>query len=136
MLETRQLLKKCLTSEPGGKNETLRFLIGMTLSASGESSCSNLVLLHNSLALLEVVRFLSFFLAESTIASFFIPPDPAPFTTSEVFRGHTFLAGSSIISMVFGISDSSYSSSSLDEMEISRPGSLRTLLIRISATDI
>ena len=125
-------LPRYFTSEPGGKNETLLFLIGMALESAGDASSSNLVLLNNSLALLDVGRFLSLCLNESNMSCFFIPLLPALFTTNEVFLGQSFLVGSSIISIVFGISESSYSSSSLDEMEMSLPGSLRTLLMRIS----
>ena len=120
-----------ITSIPLGKNDTLLFLNGMALESTGEGNSSNLVLLHNSLALLEVVMHFSLL---STISSFFTPELNllAPFITMEDFLGFTFLDGSSMISIVFGISWSSYSSSSLDEIEISRPGSFLTLLIRIS----
>ena len=121
----------CFTSEAGGKNETLRFLDGMKLGSTGDASSSNFVALHNSLALLDVVRFLSFWFRESTISRCFAPPSfPAPFTIMEDFRGAIFLVGSSTISIVFGTSSSSSSSS--DEIEMSRPGSLRILVMRIS----
>ena len=120
-----------ITSTPLGKNDTLLFLNGTALESTGDGNSSNLVLLHNSLALLEVVMHFSLL---STISSFFTPELNllAPFITMEDFLGFIFLDGSSMISIVFGISSSSYSSSSLDEMEISRPGSFLTLLIRIS----
>ena len=122
------------TSALVGKNETLRFLIG--LLSEGDASPSNLVPLLNSLALLDVVKLLSLLLKVLSISSCFVPDAlvalVAPFTTIEDFRGLIFLAGSSIISITLGMSSSSYSSSSLDDMEMSRPGSRLTLLMRIS----
>ena len=129
--DTKKYFYQIITSIPLGRNDTLLFLNGTALESTGEGNSSNLALLHNSLALLEVVMHFSLL---STISSFFTPELNllAPFITMEDFLGFIFLDGSSMISIVFGISSSSYSSSSLDEIDISRPGSFLTLLIRIS----